>query len=316
MHTPDQSRLPLRTQQERSIPGVCLLPGLISKAMRSPASPSTPGVWGGGEAKPTFSEGGPQAWGEKNAAFEFHGRREVVDISDPMSLENYQSQKDSIQPFLSRHTPLGHILQARLGSHHRGHRVWEGRKWKADSPQSAPRSASAWVPPAPTAPQASPAPPAGSWPLSRGLEVSSGASPRARPRRGLTGVSAVTDPRPNRRGVSLTSAAARLGFRYARRPGRAATPTPFPFRSGRAARPCPDPPPLLPPAETAPPPPRPLCSPYWSPGSRPRPTSPLTLRIGQIRVEAARPQARSRGLPWVSISGLPCQSKRSAYLSS
>lgn len=114
MHTPDQSRLPLRTQQERSIPGVCLLPGLISKALRSPASPSDPLLGRGGGAKPTFSEWGPQAWGEKNAAFEFHGRREVVDISDPMSLENYQSQKDSIQLFLSRHTPLGHVLQAGL----------------------------------------------------------------------------------------------------------------------------------------------------------------------------------------------------------
>lgn len=116
MHTPDQSRLPLRTQQERSIPGVCLLPGLISKAVRSPASPSEPLL--GGEKKKSkadFLRGGPpQAWGEKNAAFEFHGSREVVDISDPMSLENHQSQKDSIQPFLSRHTPLGHVLQAGL----------------------------------------------------------------------------------------------------------------------------------------------------------------------------------------------------------
>lgn len=116
MHTPDQSHLPLRTQQERSISGVCLLPGLISKAMRPPASPSDPLLGGRGkQSRPSQGgRGGTQAWGEKNAAFEFHGRREVVDISDLMSLENYQSQKDSIQPFLSRHTPLGHVLQAGL----------------------------------------------------------------------------------------------------------------------------------------------------------------------------------------------------------
>lgn len=143
-----------------------------------------------------------------------------------MSLENYESQKVSIQPFLARHTPLGHVPQA----------AWAlttadtecGKDGNGRQPAQRPRSASAWVPPAPAAPRASPAPPAGAWPLARGLEVSSGAAPRARPRRGLTGGGAATDPRPNRCGAPLTSAAALLGSRYARRPGRAATPTPFP----------------------------------------------------------------------------------------
>lgn len=70
MHTPDQSRLPLRTQQERSIPGVCLLPGLISKALRSPASPSDPLlVGGGGERKADFLRVGPASLGREERGF-------------------------------------------------------------------------------------------------------------------------------------------------------------------------------------------------------------------------------------------------------
>ncbi|XP_040610174.1 translation initiation factor IF-2-like [Mesocricetus auratus] len=194
-----------------------------------------------------------------------------------------------------------HINQScspgRLGSHHRGHQAWEGRKRES---AKHPRSKSAWVRPAPATPRASPAPPAGAWLLARGLEVSSGAAPCAPPRRGLTGVGAATDPRPNRRGAPLTSIAARLGSRYARRLGPAATPTPSRSApAAQAARPCPDPPrPLLPPAQTAPPPPRPLCSPHWLPASRPRPSTPSAPRIGQTEAEAARPQARSNGLVW------------------
>lgn len=67
--------LPLWTQLESSTPGACLLPGLTSKALRSPASSSDPLLEQ--KEKRTFSEGGPQAWGlreEKNAALEPHGR--------------------------------------------------------------------------------------------------------------------------------------------------------------------------------------------------------------------------------------------------
>lgn len=118
-------------------------------------------------------------------------------------------KKDSLQPFLSCLTPLVRVHRAGLALTTADTEC--GKDGNGGQSAKRPRSASAWDSPASAALGASRAPPAGAWPLARGLEVSSGAAPRTRPRRGLTGVGAATDPCPNRRGTPLTSAAARLG---------------------------------------------------------------------------------------------------------
>lgn len=119
-------------------------------------------------------------------------------------------KKDSMQPFLSRLTPLVRVHRSGLALTTAVTECGEDGNGRQESAKR-PMSASAWDSSAPAALRASRAPPAGAWPPARGLEVSSGAAPRARPQRGLTGVGAATDPCPNRRGAPLTSAAVRLG---------------------------------------------------------------------------------------------------------
>lgn len=202
-----------------------------------------------------------------------------------MSLENYESQKGQLAAFpVSPHTTSS-CSPGRLGSHHCGHRVWEGRKWKAvckvphecirvrlarsGCPLGLPGSARRRV-----APRA----------RTRSFERRGPArSAPARPDKGRRGHRPVSQP--SRLTPHLGRRSPRVPLSTPLRPG--CDSDPFPFRSGRAPRPCPDPPrPLLPPAETAPPPPRPLCSPYWLLGSRPRPS---TLRpSGLDRLERRR----------------------------
>lgn len=110
----------------------------------------------------------------------------------------------------------------------------------------------------------------------------------ARPDRGRRGHRPVSQP--SRRTPHLGRRLPRVPLSTPPRPG--CDCYPFPFRSGRTRLPCPDPPrPLLPPAETAPPPPLPLCSPYWLPGSRPRPSALRRSGLDRLGAEAARPPA-------------------------